>query len=221
MNSTEVIYWENGETTFSLPNYPKALHHATGVFIGGSLVVCGGFPETQDCYILKKGGKSFEPLPPMKEKRSGAKSIVVQDQIWITGGHDGNKGLKSTEFLNPFNKNSSIGSVDLPEPVGYHAIINIDDSTSLLIGGWTRTGSRAYSKKTHFFNHTTKTWNNGPALMKGRYHHTAGTIIDPDTNTQHIVVVGGFTDGTWTDSVEILKNGENVWKTGIYVHQFE
>ena len=82
----------------------------------------------------------------------------------------------------------------------------------MVTGGYT--SSDFYSRKTHYFNHSSQTWKDGPNLMYGRFDHTAGVVIDHVTHTQHIAVVGGYNEGV-LDSVELLFNGETQWKKGI------
>ena len=181
----------------------------------------------------------------MQECRYWAKSIVMQDHIWVTGGSDrygfiikfqyqicirierndtifysSNGRLKSTELISIKNPAETTPSHDLPEPMFNHALININDTTSFLIGGNTDTDLN--SPKTYFFNHITQTWINGPDLNLGRYAHTAGILIDHDSLVQHITVVGGSRlfryHNFYTDSVEILFHGKNGWEEGILSH---
>ena len=210
LNNTEIIDFFSG-CSASLPNYPKDLEGTTGQFLDDTAIICGGYPYTNECFSLRKGATSFKSIAQMNEARRFAKSIVTQGRIWVTGGMDGNGNrFSSTEYI----PKSSTNEPGLPEPVHHHAIISINDTLSMLIGGWTN--SDYYSPETYYFDHQSNTWKNGPKLINGRNSHTAGLIIDHVTHTQHIAVVGGD-DGGYYDSVELLLNRETQWKKGFRV----
>ena len=84
----------------------------------------------------------------------------------------------------------------------------------MLIGG--RTNSAYFSSYTHYFNHQSKTWKDGPILKKGRNSHTSGIVTDHITFAQHIAVVGGQPDQAM-DTIELLYSGETQWKNGISI----
>ena len=216
-----------GDCTTTLPRYPMKLKYATGIYISGAIVICGGTDyydvSTNKCYKLQKGRTSFELLTTMQESRFAAKSIVVQHHMWVTGGKNSITGsiLSSTEFITTMKFSETYPNETLPENVAEHALIRINETTSYLIGGQHHM-DMIPSKKTHFYNHYTKVWTTGPELLTERRGHTAGTIIDHDTLAQHIVVVAGTRSKNENeeilDSVEFLYNGENMWKTGKFDH---
>ena len=220
LDNTEIIDLSGNCDTF-LSNFPKKFRGTTGQLLNDNVIICGGCSSnysifSSDCFILRKGATSFENFLSMKVARSNAKSVITQGHIWITGGydHDGNTRLSSTEYI----PKSSTNAPNLPEPVESHAIIDINETTTMLIGGYTNTNLE--SPNTYYFNHQSKTWKSGPCLITGRNQHTAGLIRDHVTHTQHIVVAGGLrtvaTHDVAVDSVELLHNGESQWKEGIY-----
>ena len=210
LNNTEIIDFFSGCST-SLPNYPKDLEGTTGQFLDDTAIICGGYPYTNECFSLRKGATSFKSIAQMNEARRFAKSIVTQGRIWVTGGFDGTALYSSTEYI----PESSTSEPSLPEPLYGHAIVSINDTTSMLIGGWTN--SNSYSPKTRYFIHQSQTWIHGPRLINRRGDHTAGLITDHVTHSQHIAVVGGTGYGfAILDTVEILFNGETQWKEGRY-----
>ena len=216
LNNTELID-SNGDCIASLPDYPMKIDGATGVYIDGKIIICGGgYPVTNKCYQLRKGGKEFELIYTMKQKRYNARSIVTQQKMLLSGGHNGNSYIGTGEFINTQISKATEPSfnIQLPEAVLFHAIININQSTFFLIGG--DTIKMTYSKKTHFYNQVTKEWTVGPELIAGRWGHTAGILIDHETHTQHIAVVGGFRNGNVDEnSVELLLYGQTLWSQGM------
>ena len=199
------------------------LYGTTGQFLSDSAIICGGFNGqnryynngyTKKCF-LKKGATSFESITPMTEARQYARSIVTQGHIWITGGLDKNDNkLSSTEFI----PKRSTSAPRLPEPVAYHALVSLNETTSILIGGYTNSDST--SSKTHYFDHQSQSWKDGPSLMKGRFEHTAGLITDHVTHAKHLAVVGGYDGYVELDSVELLLSGETQWTKGILSQTF-
>ena len=216
--NTELIDID-GDCTVSLPDYPRKIDGATGVYIDGRIVICGGgYPVTNKCYQLKNGSGAFELAYTMREKRYYARSIVTQGKMFITGGHNGNNYVGTGEFINnQISKNDETSPIiQLPEAVHFHAVVNIDQSTIFLIGG--DAINMTYSKKTHFYNYVTEKWRNGPELITGRFGHTAGVLIDHKTHKQHIAVVGGFRNGNFDhNSVELLLHGQYLWSQGKFM----
>ena len=201
----------NGNCGAALPNYPIAAHGATGVYLNNTVIICASPPA--GCYHLQRGSSSFEFLGNMTEKRYLAKSTVVGDKMWITGGQWGDKNkLKSTEYID--SSGITTPGPDLPEGMYLHAIININITTSILIGGII--GSYDNSDLTYFYNHDTKEWSTGPNLLSGTSSHATGTVIDHVTHQQHIVVVGGPSGYGGSDYVQILFHGDNAWTKGIW-----
>ena len=209
----------------SLPDYPKEVRGTTGQFLNDSAIICGGEHDdnegrySNECYSLEKGANHFETITPMKAARGYAKSIVTQGKMWVTGGYEdddfyGRRLLASTDFI----PKSSFGEPNLPEPIAKHALVSINETTTMLIGG--ERISTYFSPKTHYFNHEDLLWTNGPSLMTGRYSHTAGLITDHVTQEQHVAVVGGWDSQkpvVSEDSVELLLSGETQWTKGILI----
>ena len=205
----------SGDCSASLPNYPKKLFSPTGQFLEDAVIICGGGqrigggpPPTNECYSLAKKATSFESITPMKEARQYAKSIVIQSQIWVTGGDSGGITLSSTEYI----PKSSNNEPSLPELFpGYaiycYALVSINETISMVIGG--------LANRTYYFNHQSQTWKDGPTLIIPRLFHTAGLIMDHVTHTQHIAVVGGIFLDELLDSVELLLNGNTQFTKGI------
>ena len=227
ISNTEVLDL-SGNCSTTLPNFPDATSMTNGHYIDGKIVICNSLYAK--CYQLTKDATTFGILPSsMQIKRHLPRTIVTQDYIWVTGGAYRGKGkewatgedkdnlLATTEFINhkllPLNKfTKAMGNITLPEKVDMHAITSFNKTFSMLIGG--RTSTADFSKKTHYYNHISKTWKNGPDLITGRIFHTADIITDRVTFENHIVVLGGSYYKEKLDS-EILYSGEHEWKQGI------
>ena len=97
-----------------------------------------------------------------------------------------------------------------PHCIAYHSSVAINKTTSISIGG----GSDEFQDKTYYYNG--KEFSKGPDLITGRESHAAGLLRDKVTNDEYIAVVGGW-DSNYNilDSLELLKIGDNKWKSGI------
>ena len=166
--------------------------------------------------------------------------IINGNKIWATGGIDktpgppsrhlnetrakGDLSAKYTEYIG--SKGTSIGP-ELPnsliftsnldpsikEPVRRHSVTNINETTSILIGGYSalayqeRYYQERYSSETYFFNHSTQKWTKGPNLNVGRLGHVSGMVTDTVTNEKYLMVIGGSGEYSRVDSTEILMDG--------------
>ena len=86
-----------------------------------------------------------------------------------------------------------------------HAIVAINSTCSILIGG----SSRGHdSSSTLFYNYNEGEWINGPSLIHAREDHAAGIVTDEVTDEHFVVVTGGSYYAHYLDTTEILQNGE-------------
>ena len=193
---------------------------ATGGLIGDTVIICGG-SDSDECYSLTSEKATL--VTHMSVGRTDAASIVINDNIlWVTGGrfdYGGlSPGLASTEYVTVIE--TMLGP-DLPfvlynHGLYNHAIVAINRTCSLVIGGWSvdylfdpSVGS------TFFYDHNEGEWINGPSLIQVRHRHAAGIVTDEVTDEDLVAVTGGHVldlYGPILDSTEILQNGE--WVQG-------
>ena len=70
----------------------------------------------------------------MMKKRIGAASIVYNDTIWVTGGHEKIPLYHdSSEYI--LSSGQSVAGPNLPMKMAYHAIVNINKTSTIFIGG--------------------------------------------------------------------------------------
>ena len=92
----------------------------------------------------------------------------------------------------------------LPYALHSHAMINMDNENTMIIGGWTA--------QTLVYNHDHEIWSVGPSLIQARSIHTAGIVTDEATMDTYAIVTGGY-DGSFNlKSTEILKG--DAWSSG-------
>jgi hypothetical protein len=143
----------------------------------------------------------------MSVGRVYAASIVINDNtLWVTGGWNGYAGgyLASTEYVTVTG--TMIGP-DLPMTLVRHAMVAINSTCSMFIGGY----SNGVSASTFYYDRNEEEWINGPSLMQTRDGHAAGIVTDEVTDEHFVAVAGGYGSGN-LDSTEILQDGE--WVQG-------
>jgi hypothetical protein len=196
---------------------------ATGGIIENTIMICGGLgggSYFDECYSLTSEKATL--VTHMSVRRSNAASIVLNDNtLWITGGYGHGLGtgrLASTEYV---TVTGTILGPDLPMTLEYHAMVAINSSCSMVIGGYSdwELGigyyDDYYHASTFFYDHNEKEWINGPSLMQARRQHAARIVTDEVTEEQVIAVTGGsYYSNAWfyLDSSEILQDG--VWVQG-------
>merc|ERR1712020_636738 len=116
--------------------------------------------------------------------------VLNKNILWVLGGWDGLYGsyLSSTEYIQ-IGIGSSTGP-ELPLGVWMHAMVALNPSTMMLIGG--DCGSSCYLSKTFYFQESNQDWIPGPEMDQARYLHAAGLGIDTATSEQYIAVTGGW-----------------------------
>ena len=100
---------------------------------------------------------------------------------------------------------------DLPMALAGHAMVAINSTCSLVIGGLPDEAS-GNSALTSYYDHIEGEWINGPSLMQGRVIHAAGIVTDEVTDEHFIAVTGGFNYDSeyYLYSTEILQDGNFV-----------
>ena len=98
----------------------------------------------------------------------------------------------------------------MPEAFHFHAIASVNETTSILTGGSTASGTSA---NTWLFSHVSNQFQAGPSLLTGRHNHASSTIQDRVTKENIVAVVGGY-NGGYLDTTELLFNGESTWQQG-------
>ena len=121
------------------PGFPMGLYGATGGLIGNTVLICGGRGRlnssyrdsyVDDCYSMTS--QKVTLVTHMSVKRLYAASIVLNDNtLWVAGGKY--SGIyKSTEYV---TISGTLPGPDLPFPLYHHAMVAINSTCSMVIGG--------------------------------------------------------------------------------------
>ena len=192
-------------------DFPRDVVGAIGGLIGNTILICGGSEQVtdqiyDDCYSLIGQKKIF--VTRMSTKRTFAASVVIKDTvIWITGGKAPSSRLASTEYIS--NEGTTMQGSEMPLPISHHALVSINSTCSMMIGGLTDEGPIAL---TFFYNHEDNNWIEGPSMMQSRYIHATGIVHDEVTQEELVIATGGEFNGIHLQSTEIVL--ENDWVPG-------
>ena len=155
LSQTETLAIGKNSDPPNYPDHPRSIYGATGGFLHHDFITCGGDegasgedPSHPTNYCFKLG--SEEPFATMMKKRVYAASIVLEPgKLWILGGYDESGILSSTEFI--FSDGRNEEGPPMPIALYGHAMVKINQSTSLLVGGFPGVRiifSKLISKKT-------------------------------------------------------------------------
>ena len=187
------------------------MDRATGGLIGNTVIICGGLGVhdssfVDGCYSLTSEKATL--VTHMSVVRFFAATIVINDNtLWVTGGIGIQLIESSTEYV---TLTGSMLGPDLPMPLVYHAMVAINSTCSMVIGG-------LYSAFTFYYDRNEGEWINGPSLIQARIWHAAGIVTDEVTGEHFVAVTGGYYSDT-LDSTEILQDRE--WVQGKTICHF-
>ena len=214
LSQTEIL--NTGNTLDQSPQFqdhPKSISGVTGGFLNEEFITCGGDISgegyTDQCFKLG----SVEPFSTMIARRGYAVSIILKPgKLWILGGQSCGSSsckLSSTEYIFADGRNEE--GPPMPIALYYHAMVKINDTTSILVGGLTGSGR---SKRTWYYDGK---WLDGPDLEKAKNGLSVGIIRDSVTYQVYVVAAGGASDDDndlGLNDVEILSVTGTAWQTG-------
>ena len=126
---------------YNWPNLPISLEGATGGLIRDTVIICGGGIGwnlqhmnfyVDECYSLTSEKATL--VTHMSVGRIGAASIVFKNNaLWVTGGTNHNGLLASTEYI---TMTKTMPGPDLPMALDSHAMVAINSTCSMVIGGY-------------------------------------------------------------------------------------
>ncbi len=211
----EVINLASSASTCKIPpNFPAKVNKAIGgLRFKENPILCGGEQNSvrsNKCYSLENN--EWVSSASMNSVRVFAAAAQLKDgKLLLTGGYDGSGSyLNSAEMLTEEGWESNIPS--LPVTIYYHCMVTVNSTTVMVIGGWQ---NRQMSGKTFYYTFGEASWTEGLELKNKRGFHSCGRIRrNKESQEMSILVAGGYNDGPYLSSVEILDEGSNEWQTG-------
>jgi hypothetical protein len=208
---------KGGNKCNNWPDFPIGLYGATGGLIGDTVIICGGYDGLfifDECYSMTSEKATL--VTHMSVGRYLAASIVLNDNtLWVTGGSNGGD-LASTDYV---KMTGTMPGPDLPMGLYGHAMVAINNTCSMVIGGYS---GYVTSASTFYYDHNEGEWTTGPSFKQGRRWHAAGIVTDEVTDENFVAVTGGDGSSWYLDSTEILQDGNwvqgNINDATIYVY---
>ena len=214
--NTEVLNLDSKDAqTPTYKNHSIGIAGATGGFIAGQFITCGGYTygdPIKECYKIGTTNTSLHGT--MKKKRQYAASIVLADKLWILGGSDENNILlNSTEYI--FHDGRQEDGPGLPIAISRHTAIQINDTQFMILGGLI--SKIDYTEKTWIYSNGH--WIDGPSLTKTISRHSVGKIRDSVTHKDYIVVTAGIhtygnKKSTFLKDTKFLEVDGTAWEAG-------
>jgi hypothetical protein len=191
-----------------LEDYPIQVSGAVGGLLNQvDPLVCGGYPDTNVCYVVNQPGQSSEML---EERRYSASLTLNSTHLWITGGYNyGNGYLQTSEFVSIGQ--AAVKGPDLPYAVYGHCLVGVNSSTALLCGG---SNSGGDLNECHYMDLEDHSWSQGPSMMTKRRRHSCGIFKSAAHQGRNVVIAAGGFNGAVLDSVEMLDPTTNTWIEG-------
>ena len=202
---------KGGNMCRNWPKFPLSVFEATGGLIENTVMICGGYDDSlvDECYSLTSQKAAF--VTNTSVRRSFVASIVLNDNtLWVTGGCDTNINGTIGYLLASTEKLTLAGTTpgpDLPTTLHKHAIVAINSTVSMVVGGYDGTYNYYQSASTFFYDHIQGEWTNGPSLMQARTGHAAGIVTDEVTDEKVVAVTGGYSNFA-LDSTELFQEGK-------------
>ena len=209
---------KGGNKCKNWPDFPISVNGAVGGLIGNTVLICGGHRHgngnktyVDACHSLTSQKATL--VTHMSIGRDNAASIVLSGTIlWVTGGSNEENILASTENV---SIDGSMPGPDLLLAVEKHAIVAINSTSSMIIGGsldWCLHSCSVSTSSTFYYDDNKGELSKGPSLMAARNNHAAGIVTDEVTNEIFVVVTGGRSLD-YLDSTEILQDKK--WVQGM------
>ena len=184
---------------------------AKGGLVGQTPLICGGSPSgaSEACYtLLENGSWKEDKVATLNTARNYAAygSVVINDQLVLAGGTGSSGYLNTIELVGP-NTRSRTLSVKLPVAVSDSCIVEWDENSFMLIGGFGRDSRR----ETYIIDTDKNIITNGPNLKTARWAPGCEKLI---VNGESYIVVSGGCGATRSTEVLSVANYRNGWQYG-------
>eukprot|EP00418_Pyrodinium_bahamense_P081444 CAMPEP_0179056128 /NCGR_PEP_ID=MMETSP0796-20121207/23651_1 /TAXON_ID=73915 /ORGANISM="Pyrodinium bahamense, Strain pbaha01" /LENGTH=418 /DNA_ID=CAMNT_0020752791 /DNA_START=38 /DNA_END=1294 /DNA_ORIENTATION=- len=170
-----------------------------------SIYICGGHDGMQPLKYVERfslRSRTWEVLPPMMQRRSGASAGVASGKLYVCGGFNGQATLSLVECFDPCNgdwvavQRMSVARVD--------AAIGVTAGLLSVCGGLDDMGQPL--SLVERFGPAVGTWEALPPMMERRCKAAAGVIRG------RLYMCGGRDDAQGLRSVESLLLDAEVWE---------
>ncbi|MFN2520944.1 MAG: Kelch repeat-containing protein [Candidatus Limnocylindria bacterium] len=189
--STELFDPATGRVSVLSSDLPGRVNHAATIGAGGRVYVTGGTLWSGSDWYATPRLDVYDPYTrqwtqggALREPRSDHGATLLHDgRIFITGGHDGPRFVRSSEIYDPGTRRWS-AAAPLPRPRSQFTIATLPDGRVLVAGGIEDRGLP--SDTALFYDPARNAWSEAPALSVARVLHAAVQLPDGD-----VLMIGG------------------------------
>ena len=181
-------------------------------FCGGLGSKDGGAKVAQnECRAYTWATGQWTEGPKMKFLRRRARGIMWNDgTLWVVGGRNTNNViLDSTETWTQAS-NWVTDTLRMPWAVEDHELVQLTDTTALIIGGVTPDNAQGRSN-VFLFDKTANTYTEVNPMANPRFRHTCQKIFST-TRGEEVICVGGCPNSP--KSTDIYSVSTGVWRAG-------
>ena len=171
---------------------PGRVQHAAVAGAGGRVAIIGGSVWIGDGWAITDRVDVYLPYEhrwkegqPMLHGRTGVRATALKDgRIFVTGGYDGPRLIKTSEIYDPMSDHWS-GASPMIEPRGDFSIATLDDGRVLVAGGlFGRESIPAVSSL--YYDAQRDRWSPGPDLLSPRVLQSQAKLPNGD-----VLLIGG------------------------------
>ena len=200
----------------NLVDFPFDIEEASSFNLDGNVVVCGGYGKNnsanyvlyQDCYTYNNG--SWDWFTSLGDARRRAAATTMDGYGWITGGFNSTfQMMTSTEKIYPDGTVEQ--GVDLPLPLEWHCLSQINSRYAILTGGYNE--ASAASRRAFIFDENHQNWTEIDDMIDARYGHVC-EVVDSIEWGQELIIAGG---GSVPTSTEVLNFQTMTWSIGPFL----
>jgi hypothetical protein len=189
------------------------MSYAAGGVVNGSPIICGGFTSSYEqkdtCHKFDRNANSWKLHSTMKSKRSWHASTVVNNALFITGGHDGRSRLSTTEYI--YANGTVQSGPNLPEARYGHCSVTLHDGKVMILGADFRS---SLERNVIIMDPADNTFSTGHSLRYKRDRAACTLFNSPLHNGRPVVLAAGGINQATTEVYDYTY--DNQWQTSMH-----
>ena len=198
----------------NLPSYPFAMSSAAGGVVNGSPIICwgniGSGEQTDSCHRFDRNANSWELHSSMKSRRDRHASTVVNNALFITGGHDGSSRLATTEYI--YANGTFQSGPNLPEARWGHCSVTLHDGRVMILGAWRPS---SLWRNVIIMDPADNTFTTGPSMSYKRQYVACTLFNSPLHNGRPVVLAAGGSNQATAEVYDYTI--ANQWQTSMHL----
>ena len=199
-SSTEFIDMKKINYNYFGDDLPVTARAGVGGVVDYKPMICSMMHsegDGKDCFYMLNG--DWKQGPNMIKARNWAAGMVLENKLWVTGGYHNDTKESSTELI---SLTESHPFVDLPEPMSFHCMQLINETTVFLTN----------FERFYFFDIISKEWSKEINLPDTMQYYSVCGVFELKKSPVMVLASGG------AESNEVsllhLDGTENGWISG-------